>query len=471
MTDVPEDAGVVIAFDAAVDPADLTKRAAFRPAVEGSWEAYGSGQRMLFKPAPDTGWTPLTAYTLVIEEAVWGAATEPFRLSFRTGSSDWPELAYPAWATDGGRLAVLARPAAEPTASYARLTYDLALATLGSRDLTRLAEGAQPWQRPVWTADGGALVFARAGGTPEGKYAPDEVWVVAPGPPPSARRLIPASDYAGPMWLAAHPAPGGRGYVVVANYGGVDAHSDVMQSLFIADPSGRKVRPISPSGGTQHFLGWVGNDGRFLFLDTYDQKNQSHYFAYDVKTAVAGDGRDAGGASAEVKTLLSGGPVAGFADGSGNSGGPPGSSSVPVTAGSTFAITTWQAYDTGTSIPHLPAGLVLLKADPSAPGGYKLVQVDLPGAAAWATPSPDGSKVVFACNAKGNWDLWVLDVAAAIDGRGQPRPLTATPDDDIMPAWSPDGRWIAFVLRHRDGAELKLVSPAGGEALDYWSIR
>lgn len=91
--------------------------------------------------------------------------------------------------------------------------------------------------------------------------------------------------------------------------------------------------------------------------------------------------------------------------------------------------------------------------------------------------SPDGSRIVFAWSGPedDNFDLYV----AAVDG-GAPVRLTNHPDPDLSPAWSPDGRWIAFFrggsapgfyVIAATGEEERLISPAHpdrvGRALDW----
>ena len=90
-----------------------------------------------------------------------------------------------------------------------------------------------------------------------------------------------------------------------------------------------------------------------------------------------------------------------------------------------------------------------------------------------AALSPDGGRVVFALarldheanEFRGH--LWMVPVSG-----GEPRPFTADEARDTNPAWSPDGRWIAF-LSNRDGRrrgrkraamQLWVIPSDGGEA-------
>ena len=94
--------------------------------------------------------------------------------------------------------------------------------------------------------------------------------------------------------------------------------------------------------------------------------------------------------------------------------------------------------------------------------------------------SPDGTKLAFASNRTAdpdrnyNTDVWVVS-ADNTDKGAQLTQITTNPGEDHSPAWSPDGKWIAYVTQ----TEPKLfeyatknlaISPAagwrGGEGFD-----
>jgi dipeptidyl aminopeptidase/acylaminoacyl peptidase len=87
--------------------------------------------------------------------------------------------------------------------------------------------------------------------------------------------------------------------------------------------------------------------------------------------------------------------------------------------------------------------------------------------------SPDGAEAVVSVTAydmeanKSNAKLWLLSTLG-----GSPRQLTQCGERDGEPAWSPDGKTIAFVAKRTDmeagekddAAQIYLIDPDGGEA-------
>ena len=62
----------------------------------------------------------------------------------------------------------------------------------------------------------------------------------------------------------------------------------------------------------------------------------------------------------------------------------------------------------------------------------------------------------FFINAGSNFDLYLIDPDS-----GYPRPLVSHPRQDEEPAWSPDGRKVAFVSSRRGRTDIYVVDVDG----------
>ncbi|HXG76331.1 MAG TPA: hypothetical protein VNJ53_07155 [Gaiellaceae bacterium] len=86
--------------------------------------------------------------------------------------------------------------------------------------------------------------------------------------------------------------------------------------------------------------------------------------------------------------------------------------------------------------------------------------------------SPDGRRIAFASRRAGTFDLYVMNV----DGTGTRR-LTSGPAEDRHPSWSPDGSRLVFerdesdlVVVRADGTGLRrLTGPSASESQPAWS--
>jgi len=79
--------------------------------------------------------------------------------------------------------------------------------------------------------------------------------------------------------------------------------------------------------------------------------------------------------------------------------------------------------------------------------------------------SPDGRSVAFASSRAGSPDLWVV-----ASGGGEARRLTALPGAETHPTWSPDGSTIAFARDQGHGSEIWKIPAAGGDPIRLTSL-
>lgn len=72
--------------------------------------------------------------------------------------------------------------------------------------------------------------------------------------------------------------------------------------------------------------------------------------------------------------------------------------------------------------------------------------------------SPDGGRIVFTSGRTGNGDLYLLDLAS-----GALKQLTSGDDTDLFPQWSPDGKDIVYTSGGKQAHDIRIVRDAGDE--------
>lgn len=106
-------------------------------------------------------------------------------------------------------------------------------------------------------------------------------------------------------------------------------------------------------------------------------------------------------------------------------------------------------------------GLALVAA---APGDALPLYADSAAMAGRSAVSPDGLSIVFTragVGPEGRQELYRLD----LQGAGEPEPLPGAPAPSYDPAFSPDGRWLAFAARDGAATDIYALASGGGPPL------
>jgi len=95
------------------------------------------------------------------------------------------------------------------------------------------------------------------------------------------------------------------------------------------------------------------------------------------------------------------------------------------------------------------------------PGGRSYVLASLTADDRDPAWSPDGRRLAYASHRQRNWDIYVLDLAT-----GKDRRITHNPHYDAHPTWSPDGRYLAFESSREKDLDIFVADLQTGQLRD-----
>ena len=256
-------------------------------------------------------------------------------------------------------------------------------------------------QDPAISPDGTQVAFARSGPTGQRR-----IWVAPLSAPPEARMLTRqdhgASDHEQPAW-----SPDGRTICYQA-----------ARDLWLASVDGRTIRRLTRDDEADIEPAW-SPDGRLVYFSSLR-----------------------GGAWALWRAPLAGGRAQRITLGTGPERHPTLAQGGRRLSYSTFAATSdLMLMDLATRKETPLRGL-----SPISP--------------AWA---PDGRQVVFvSARIGGRYDLWIQPVSDQ-GASGPARRLTDQPGSVAHPAFSPDGKWVAYYRVVAGQRDIWIVPAAGGD--------
>jgi TolB protein len=267
----------------------------------------------------------------------------------------------------------------------------------------RLTTDGLTKQRPIWSADGRKLAFARheVGGTHIWQYVMDA------DRPASARRVTTRSK---PDYDGAFTVDGKSLLLVAVSQSGTQGNLDIAT---VPVEGGEPKVIVGDVGGKLAHAEWPSpspDSTRFAFTSTHEGNQE----VYTAKL----DGTD------QVRVTQSAGVD------SHPCWTPDGRSLV-------FATDRW-------------GGLELAIARADGTGIKRLTRSA--GLDDYPAVAPDGTRLAFVSNRDGNFEIYV----SRIDG-SEPRNLSRHPGRDTMPTWTPDGRGVTFVSSRDGGMDLYTV--------------
>lgn len=189
------------------------------------------------------------------------------------------EIDNPRFSPDGQKVAFDCRSAMEPDWGNGEIWVVNADGT-GARRLT--APNAVAESAPQWSPNGAKIAYETSG------EVFCHIWVMnADGTDQHALVTQVASGSLSPATILTEPhwSPDGSMIAFAADWGGIDAHSDIIKKIAIAGLDGRVITIVDARRGgdfTNHFAGWSADSSRMFIVATHENENSSRDFNYDL---------------------------------------------------------------------------------------------------------------------------------------------------------------------------------------------
>ncbi len=360
----------------------------------------------------------------------------------------------PLYSPDGTRLAFISTRTGNG---------DIYVLTFASGELKRITFDDGNDQLDSWSRDGQWLYFSSNAHDISGMN--DEYRVRAEGGTPMA---VSGDRYASEFWGA--PSPDGKTLAITARgtsfgqwWRNGHSHLDESEIVLVRDGATPQYTTLVPMGAKNSWPMWSPDGAMIYFISDRggaqnvwsravaggDARQITKFFGGRVLwPSMSADGkaivfeRDfsiwmmdvASGAAAQVSITLRGAPA-----------GP----SIEHLALST-GIQELALSPDGKKTAFVVRGEIF--AAPAKEGGDATRVTFSPASEQQIAWSPDSRRIAYTSDRDGTWHIFLYDFATRTETQ-----LTHGTTTDVSPCWSPDGKLLAFV---RDGRELHLLDPA-----------